>query len=152
MTDTPLPKQQKQRGRPFKPGESGNPKGRTPGTRCKATMAAQALLDGEAETLTRKAVELALEGDLVALRLCMERIVPPRKDSPVKVNFPVLRTASDLPKAMSVILAAVSAGEVTPSEAQALGGLVEAFRKSLDLAELELLISALEESTKEKKL
>ncbi len=35
-----------------------------------------ALLDGEAEALTRKAIDLALAGDTVALRLCMERVCP----------------------------------------------------------------------------
>ena len=67
----------KQRGRPFKPGQSGNPLGRPKGARNRATIAAEALLDGEAEALTRKAIELALDGDTTALRLCLERLMPP---------------------------------------------------------------------------
>ena len=63
------------RGRPFPPGVSGNPAGRLPGTRNRATMAAEALLDGEAEALTRKAIEMAMAGDTTALRLCLERIL-----------------------------------------------------------------------------
>ena len=62
-------KQQKQRGRPFIKGQSGNPAGRPRGSRNRATRAMQTLLDGEAQALTRKAVELALEGDTTALRL-----------------------------------------------------------------------------------
>src|SRR5215475_9848913 len=69
-------------GRRFRPGVSGNPAGRPKGARNKSTLAAEALLDGEAEALTRKAVEMALGGDTVALRLCLERLVPPRKDRP----------------------------------------------------------------------
>jgi len=42
----------KQRGRPFRKGRSGNPSGKAKGTRHKATI--QALLEGEAEVLTRK--------------------------------------------------------------------------------------------------
>ena len=53
----------KQRGRPFKKGQSGNPSGRPQGSRHKATLAIEELLDGEADKLTRKAVEMALEGD-----------------------------------------------------------------------------------------
>ena len=64
----------KPRGKPFEPGNNANPFGRPPGALNRATMAAQALLDGEAEALTRKAVELALEGNLAALRLCLERL------------------------------------------------------------------------------
>ena len=53
------------RGRPFQAGNPGRPKG----ARNKASLAAEALLDGEAETLARKAVEMALAGDTTAMRL-----------------------------------------------------------------------------------
>ena len=64
------------RGRPFAKGRSGNPAGRRFGSRNKATIAAQELLANEAEALTRKAVEAALAGDPIAMRLCLERILP----------------------------------------------------------------------------
>lgn len=67
----------KQRGRPFPKGRSGNPYGRRLGARNRATLAAEALLDGEAEKLTRKAVVLALRGNVACLRLCLDRILPP---------------------------------------------------------------------------
>ena len=101
---------EKQAGR-FKPGESGNPAGRPPGSRNKTTLAVEALLDGEAEELTRKAIELAKEGDLTALRLCLERIVPARKDRPVVFALPDLETAGDAVKAWAAIMEAVASGE-----------------------------------------
>ncbi len=107
----------KQRGNPFKPGESGNPAGKPKGARHRATLAIELLLDGEAEALTRKAVELALEGDMQALRLCLERILPPRKDRPVSFDLAPIESATDAKKAMSSVLAAVASGEITPSEA-----------------------------------
>src|SRR5215469_4258431 len=61
----------------FMKGYSGNPNGRPPGRRNKATEAAEVLLDGEVEALTRRAVELALDGQIGALRLCLDRIIPP---------------------------------------------------------------------------
>jgi len=64
------------RGRAFEKGRSGNPLGRRVGCRNKTTIAAAALLAGEAEALTRKAVELALVGDPTALRLCIQRVLP----------------------------------------------------------------------------
>ena len=130
----------------WKKGQSGNPKGCPTGSRHKSTIAAQALLDGESEALTRKAVELALAGDMTALRLCLERVVPPRKDSPVKVVLPPMESAADIPTAMASILAAVAAGELTPSEAAALAGLVETHRRALETSELEQRISALEQT------
>jgi hypothetical protein len=77
MADNPMEEQQKQRGRsrgrPFEKGRSGNPAGRPPGTGKRATQAMQLLLDGEAQALTRKAVELALDGNTIALRMCLDR-------------------------------------------------------------------------------
>jgi hypothetical protein len=64
--------------RGFPAGVSGNPAGRPKGSRNKTTLAIEALLEGEAEALTRKAIERALEGDMAALRLCMDRLAPPR--------------------------------------------------------------------------
>ncbi|MCJ2136438.1 DUF5681 domain-containing protein, partial [Methylobacterium sp. J-026] len=54
-------------GRPFGQGQSGNPGGRPKGARNRSTEALETILDGESEALTRKAIEMALEGDTVAL-------------------------------------------------------------------------------------
>ena len=72
----------------FEKGRSGNPSGRPVGSRNAATLAAEALLAGESEALTRKAIELALDGDATALRLCIERIVPKRNDRPIQFALP----------------------------------------------------------------
>src|SRR3954453_22493745 len=97
-----------QRGRLFKRGQSGNPNGRPHGSRHRTTLATDALLDGEAENLTRKAIELAKDGDTVALRLCLDRLAPVRKDRPVAFTLPKLDTASDTKAAVAAILQAVA--------------------------------------------
>jgi hypothetical protein len=84
------------------------------GSRGKATVAAEKLLDGEAKALTRKAIELAKEGDTTALRLCLERIVPPRKDRPVSFSVPLIANANEAASLMSALVAAVASGGVTP--------------------------------------
>src|ERR1700710_2221887 len=101
----------------FGAGRSGNPSGRPKGARNYTTRAIEALLDGEAETLTRKAIELAEEGDTVALRMCLDRLIPPRKDRPITFDLPPIETAGDPPKATGAIVSAVAAGELTPAEA-----------------------------------
>lgn len=128
----------------FQPGQSGNPSGRPEGSRNKTTLAMEALLDGEAEALTRKAIELALEGDGPALRLCMERLCPPRRDRPITFDLPDIETTSDAVAAMGGVLQAVAAGEVTPSEAQAVAAIVETFRRTMETVEFERRISELE--------
>src|SRR5512132_1948354 len=94
----------------FQPGRSGNPAGKAKGTRHRATLAAEALLDGEAEALTRKAVEMALAGDTVAMRLCLDRILPPRKDRHVAFEMPNLESPADAVKASAALCLAVADG------------------------------------------
>jgi hypothetical protein len=136
----------KQSGR-FQKGQSGNPIGRPPGSRNKTTLAVDALLDGEAETLTRKAIELANKGDVTALRLCLDRIAPVRKDRPVTFTLPPIASASDAAKASASLVAAVALGEITPSEAVELGRLLESYVRTLEVTEFEERLSKLERMT-----
>ena len=135
----------KQKKPQFQPGRSGNPRGRPPGSRNKTTRAIDALFDGEAEALTRKAIELAKAGDLVALRLCLDRICPPRKDRPVPFSLPELRTAEDAKLAASALLKAVADGELTPSEASEIGRLLDSYTRILEREEFEKRLIRLEE-------
>ena len=129
------------RGKPFAKGNAGKPKG----ARHKATLAAEALLEGEAEGLTRKAIEAALAGDMSALKLCLDRLVPPRRDRPVTFDLPAVQSASDHPDALGTILSAVAAGELTPGEAQAFAGILKEHRAAIETAELADRLDALEE-------
>ena len=132
----------------FVKGKSGNPAGRPKGSRHRYTLAAQALLDGEAEALTRQAVTLALAGDTTALRLCLERLLPPQKDRPITVALPPLASADDAAKAMSAVVMAMADGDVTPAEATAVAGVVETYRRTLETAEIERRVAALEDRAK----
>ena len=126
----------------FAPGNSLG--GRTAGSRNKTTLAVQELLDGDAEKLTRKAIEMALAGDGPALRLCLDRIAPPRKDGPVSFALPQVKTASDAVEASAALLAAVAAGEVTPDEAGRVMALLSAHKNLVEAGDLETRITALE--------
>ena len=124
----------------------GNPAGRPHGSRNKASIAADTLLDGEAEALTRKAIDLALAGDTVALRLCMERICPPRRDRPIKIRMARIETPQDVLGAITTVVGAVSRGAITPSEGQALASLIETQRKAIETVEIEQRLAAVERS------
>ena len=138
--ETTAPKQR----RGFQPGQSGNPAGRPKGARNKTTLAVEALLDGEAEAISRKAIAMAKGGDMAAIRLCMDRIVPPRKDRPIPFPMPKMETAADAVKASAAVIAAVAEGELTPSEAAELTTMVEAFARTIEVADLETRLIALE--------
>src|SRR5215467_4736194 len=130
----------------WKRGVSGNKAGKPKGARHKATLAAETLLEGEAEALSRKAVELALKGDVSALRLCLDRIVPPRKDRPVCFELPAMTESKDAVTASAAIVAAVSAGELTPTEAAELSKVVDGYARTLQAVEFEERLSKLEKA------
>lgn len=128
------------RGRPFEPGNPGRPKG----ARHRSTRAIEALLEGEAEEITRKAIELAKGGGIAALRLCLERIAPPRKDSPISIHLPTVESATDAKAASAAIVTAMAEGEVTPDEAARVMGVLLSHKQIIETADLEARIAALE--------
>jgi uncharacterized protein DUF5681 len=132
-------------GRPFEKGKSGNPCGMRKGTRHRITMLAEQLLDGEAEALTRKAIELGLTGDGAALRLCLDRILPSRRDRPVAFSLPPLSCPADAIAAMGAIAAAVGDGELTPSEAAEISALVANVVRAIEVTEIDARVRALED-------
>jgi hypothetical protein len=129
----------------FMPGVSGNPSGRPKGAYSKTTRIVQNLLAEEAEEVARVVLEAAKGGDLTAAKLVLDKLVPAAKDAPVSepVDLPEL-TAEGLPKAVEMIVQSVACGKLLPGEGQALIGMLEGLRKSLEFAELEKRIAALE--------
>ncbi len=138
------PKKHRTLKEPWKPGQSGNPSGRPKGSRNKALLALQALLDGEADEIGRKAVEMAKTGDVAAMRLVMERLLPPRKDRPIMFTLPKLETAADAVKATAALVEAVSVGDITPGEASELSKLVDGFTNALKAEDLQKRVEAIE--------
>jgi hypothetical protein len=145
--DESMPPKPRVVGRPFEKGRSGNPAGRRPGSRNKATLAAAALLAGEAEGLTRRAVELALEGDPIALRLCLERLLPRCRERPLAFRLPPIftdrRGAAGTPssravgRAMNAVTAALARGEITPGEAATVAAVVDSFVRAIEITRKE---------------
>jgi len=124
----------------FSAGNSGRPRG----SRNKATLAIESLLEGQAEALAQAAITKALQGDSVALRLCMDRIAPPPKDAAVTFSMPTMSNALDAAEAAGNVLRAVSEGELTPLEATRVIGLIDSYRRTLELTEIEERLRALE--------
>ena len=118
--------------------------GKPKGARHRVTRAVEELLEGQHEALTQKAIELALAGDGPALRLCLDRIAPPRKDAPISIALPPVRSIEDAVDASATLLAAVAAGDVTPDEAGRVMALLTGHRQIIETGELERRIAALE--------
>lgn len=122
------PAQSGTRGRPFRKGQSGNPAGRPKGSRNRVALAAEALLDGQAEAITRKLIDRALDDDPAALRLCIERILPATRRHFVQIDLPRIESATDALKAMNAVTQQMARGEISVEEAIAIAGLLERMR------------------------
>jgi hypothetical protein len=144
VADNFIEEQQKQRGRPFAKGRSGNPAGRPRGSRNRATREMQQLLDGESEALTRKVVALALDGNTTALRLCLDRLLAPRRDRTTPLKLPPVGDAGGLAGAMAAVMGATGKGEISSTEAGGWARLVDIFLKALDAHDFEQRLDALE--------
>jgi hypothetical protein len=112
----------------FKKGASGNPTGRPPGSRNKGTLACEQLLDDECEELIVKAMQMARKGNIHALRLCLERILPVRKERCIHLDLRPVTSAQDLPLQYQDISTAVAEGRITPGEGESISNILSSPR------------------------
>jgi Family of unknown function (DUF5681) len=128
----------------FQKGQSGNPAGRPRGSRNKASIHMQEMLEEKAEALVNKIVELAMGGNIAALRLCLDRLVPTRKNEPLACEMPPLARAADAVAAIAGIASAAVAGDVTPDEAAKLAKVVSLYVNTLEAHQFEHRLAQLE--------
>jgi Family of unknown function (DUF5681) len=132
---------------PFEKGASGNPAGRPRGSRNRATLLMEGLLADDAEAIGRKAIAMAKQGDMAAIRLCMDRLAPARKGEPVAFELPPLDKPADSVAAAAEIVAGVAAGELTPSEAADLAKVVDIYVRAIATQAFDERLTKLEATT-----
>jgi hypothetical protein len=135
----------KARGRPFQPGNTFG-RGRPKGSRNSEKLPEQRILDDFAPHLIRKCVALALNGDRTALRLCMDRISPPRRDAYIRMNFAPIKKARDIDRAAEKVTEAIRLGELTPYEGETLMNILESRSRVIERADLEKRLEKLEQN------
>jgi hypothetical protein len=139
-----------QRGRPFKPGNQMG-QGRPRGSRNKKSITADRLLAEYAESIVKKIIVKALQGDPTAMRLCMERLSPPEREARIKLKTPMVKTVEGVKQALATVIAAVGREQISPSQGEMFGRLLEAQRRGIESLELEQRIEKLEDRTTELK-
>lgn len=127
----------------FKPGKSGNPKGRPKGRLDRRAQWREALA-GHGDDLVSKVVELALDGDVQALRLCIDRAIPAYRPAAEPVKFKI--QGETLTEQAQCILAAVSRGELDPMTGKSLLDGVASFAKLVEIDEIVRRLDQLEGS------
>ena len=141
----------KQRGNPFRKGQSGNPAGKPKGARHKTTLLAEKLMQDDGPDVVRKVIEAAKGGDMTAARMVLDRIAPLRKGRPVQFDLPPIAKPADLAPALASIVSAMASGKLTPDEATAVASVIEVERRTLETVEIERRIAALEQRETEGK-
>ena len=144
MTDN-TEKKQRGAGRPFERGKSGNPNGRPKGTRNKTLFLLEQMIEGDAVEVLGVIIALAKEGDLQASKILIDRLLPPKKDRPISLKLPKILNSKDAMEATSIIIKAMSEGEITPLEGESFIKVIEIFIKSNESLELEERLKAIEE-------
>jgi hypothetical protein len=103
----------------------------TPSGRADTT---EQLLDAHAKAIVQRLLELAEKGDPTALRLCLERIIPPLRERPLQFELPPLERPGDAVAAIAAITAGLADGSLSAAEGLALARMVRIFVETLVLA------------------
>ena len=119
----------------FKPGVSGNPSGKPKGAKDKRTALRQLLVPHQGKLL-ETLIDFAKAGDMTAMKICMDRLMPPLREDPIRVTIPKIESADDCTKAQANVLNAVAAGQMLPSEGTVLSGLINAQRLAYETSHL----------------
>jgi hypothetical protein len=133
----------------FEKGQSGNPAGRPPGARNKATILAEAMFQGEAEAIIRMAIGKAKDGDITAIRLCLDRVLPRQRERATAFDLPPIDSAADALAALTTILAGVRAGDLTAAEGSGLSKLVDHYMRALEAKDFEERLRLLESQSRQ---
>ena len=127
----------------FQPGQSGNPSGRPQGSRNKATLIAEQLIDGQAEELVKMCISMAKKGDTTAMKIMMDRLIPPRRDRSIQLGLPDVKTPKDVLSTIGIVIKSIGDGKLDADQAKTLAGILEVQRKSIETVEIEQRITAL---------
>lgn len=129
----------------FQKGYSGNPKGKIKGTRNKATLIAERLLQGELETICRRLLQEAVEGNMQAIKMILDRLLPLKRSIPIVVELPKLENSSDALNAIAFVTMAVSRGDLSIDDGEALSRMIEVYIRAIEAHDYETRISKIEQ-------
>lgn len=134
----------------FQKGHSGNPFGRPKGVKNKAVLLAEKLFENEIEEICRQAIELAKKGNIQAIKIVLDRIFPPRKETPVTIDLPVMKASKDILEAINQVTLAICCGKISPSDGETLSRIIERQAKAIELNEFEQRLKTLEDRQSDK--
>ena len=129
----------------FQKGKSGNPAGRPKGSKNRATLLALASMEGELDSIVKNVVTAAKNGDMVAARLVIDKLIPAAKERPLSIMLPQLTDIAECRQAQSDVISTVAVGDLLPSEGEHLSEMIERQRKGLEAETILTRLAAIEE-------
>src|SRR5579859_7079750 len=116
----------------FLPGCSGNPAGKQPGTRNRATVLREVMQEGDGHVMARLVVDRAVDGDAVASCFCLDRLEPKPRSRPISLDLPEgMSTAGAVAAAFDSTVRQLADGEITPAEAVEIARFLESRIRAL---------------------
>jgi hypothetical protein len=137
-------------GRPFQPGNTFG-RGRPKGSKNKTTKKMKELLEKFSEGILQKCMAMALKGDRMAMKLCMERLFPARRDGYVQMPLPRTNTVPEIAASNGKVVQAIARGQITPTEGESISRILEEQRRMVESADWEARLKALEEASQSKR-
>ncbi len=135
----------KQRGKPFAKGQSGNPMGKPKGCKNHSTRLALELAQGQLENIMQNLINLALDGDLTAMKLLLDKVLPNSRERALpQLDLSITENTKDLPKLSAEIINAVASGMITPTEGEKLNALLASHAQIIATADFEERLKKLE--------
>lgn len=119
-------------------------RGRPQGSRNKRNVAYDVMAERDAESIIGNVVGKALDGDMNAAKIILDRIWRVPRDRLIKINLPPINSIADVPPFIAGVVQAVANAEITPAEGASLGALIDRFQSALALVDLEQRIQQLE--------
>lgn len=134
----------------FQKGRSGNPFGRPKGVRNKAVLLAEKLFENETEEICRQAIELAKKGNIQAIKIILDRILPPKKETPITIDLPMMKASTDILEAINQVTLSICCGKISPSDGETLSRIIERQAKAIKMNEFEQRLKNLEDRQSDK--
>lgn len=128
----------------FQKGCSGNPKGRPKGSIGQAALLAKNIFEENVTVICNRLVDEAKNGNIQAIRLILDRILPVRKELPMKINLPEIKCAQDVSAAITIITSAIADGHITVSEGESLSKIIDINLKTIETQDFQIRLEKLE--------
>ena len=108
------------------------------------------MLEENAEAITAKAIEKARNGELAAIKLCLDRLMPVTSDASISIPIPKITSAADGAAALAAVVEGVGNDTISVNQGAKVTEMISTTINAIATMDMERRIAALEKSAAEK--